>query len=94
MIASSTSISATTATKTTSTTTSTTMPTPKSTVNINEDDLDNLLENVSDIKLWIIIIATIIVKIVIIKLIKLCKRGYTMHNEKIIQRHNRITPQL
>lgn len=83
--------SATTATKATTTTTSTTTD---STVNMKEEDFDDLLENVSDIKLWLIIIATIIVKIMIIKLLKMCKKAYTMHNKKVIERHNKITPQL
>lgn len=91
MITSSTYSQAIVATKTTPTTT---MATPKFTVNINEQNFNDLIENISDIKLWIKIIAIIIVKIVLLKVIKMCKKAYQMHNEKIIQRHSRFSPQI
>lgn len=51
-------------------------------------------DTLSDIKMWLIIIAIIILKVIVIKLIKMCGKVYKIHNEKIIQRHRRISPQL
>lgn len=64
------------------------------TMNINEKDFNIMNETLSDIKMWLIIITIIIVKIVLIKLLKTCKRTYNMHNETVIRRHNRTTPQM
>lgn len=77
-------------------TTTTTMATPIAVnvdMNVNRN-ITEIIENLSEIKIWIVIIAIIIVKIVIIKMFKLCKRMYHIHNMKIIARHNRISPEI
>lgn len=58
------------------------------------DDLETIIEQLDDIKIWIIIMAVITLKFVIIKAIKMCRRGYKIHNESVIQRHTRQSPQI
>lgn len=94
MTQSSTQSQATAAARTTQTPTTTTITTPKFTVNVYGESIDELIEEVNDIKVWIILIAIIIMIIVVLKLIKMCKKVYEMHNEKIIKRHSRISPQI
>lgn len=57
-------------------------------------NLDTVKEILNDIKMWIMIITIIILKIVIIKAIRLCRKGYKIHNQNIIQRHSRTSPQI
>lgn len=60
----------------------------------NIDELHSISKNLNDIKLWIIIIAIIIIKVIVMKVIKLCKNAYSKHNERIIERANRISPRI
>lgn len=59
-----------------------------------EQELDTIIDQIDDIKIWIIIMVVITLKFVLIKAIKMCRRGYKIHNESIIQRHARQSPQL
>lgn len=61
------------------------------TLNISKQDFDIIIETFSDIKSWLMIIAIIIV---LSRLIKSCKRAYSMHNENVIRRHNKTTSQI
>lgn len=60
----------------------------------NKNDFDNLIETLSIIKLWLTIFILIIITIILIKVAKTCQKMYNMHNETIIRRHNRTTPQI
>lgn len=88
------------ATKTTTTSSTTTKAISTTTMSspsighLNNEQIIEIIENLTDIKIWIIIITIIIIKIVIIKAIKLCKKGYEIHNQKVIQRHNRDGPRI
>lgn len=64
------------------------------TVSGNELDFDTTNEILSDIKLWLIIVVIIIIKLILIKFVKACKRAYDVHNDSVIRRHNRTTPQI
>lgn len=79
--------------KTTNTTTANTRAT-QIIVNVNEQDLNNMIDTLSNIKLWLIIIVLIFVTAIMIKLVKACRMAYNMHNETVIRRHNRTTPQI
>lgn len=55
------------------------------------DNTQSISKDLNDIKMWIIIIAIIIIILVVIKTIKMCKSAYNKHNEKIIERANRVS---
>lgn len=64
------------------------------TVNKNEEHFDAEIGMLSDIKFWLIVIVIIIIKLILIKFVKACKKAYEVHNETLIRRHNRTTPQI
>lgn len=53
------------------------------TVSGNELDFDTTNEILSDIKLWLIIVVIIIIKLILIKFVKACKRAYDVHNDSV-----------
>lgn len=72
-----------------STTISTTQkPTTTSIPNIFvENNTSEIVEKIDDIENILILIVILLALILIYKLAKLCKRGYRVHNEHIIARH-------
>lgn len=63
-------------------------------INLRVENIETVIESLKDIKMWIILIAIIILKVIVIKIIKICRSAYNIHNEKVIQRHNRVSPRL
>lgn len=63
-------------------------------INLRVENIEPIIESLKDIKMWIILIAIIILKVIVIKIIKICRSAYNIHNEKVIQRHNRVSPRL
>lgn len=69
-------------------------------VPVNEEHVTNYAESLtsiikllSTIQFWIVVIAAIIITIVAIKIVNRCVKIYKVHNERIIQRHSRISLQ-
>lgn len=54
---------------------------------------DEIVENIDNIEGYLFAITILIALILLFKVIKICKRGYKIHNERIIMRHN-STPQI
>lgn len=61
---------------------------------IRKDDFELVLETVTYVKLWLVRFALVLIKLILIKVVKLCRRAYTVHNEKIIREHNIATVQV
>lgn len=61
---------------------------------IKKEDFEFILETITYLKLWLILAVLIIVKIIIIKSVKKCKKFYTAHNERIIRQHSTTTLEL
>lgn len=62
--------------------------------NWNEEIFSEISANLSDIKIWTIIIAMGIISVILIKLFNTCTKMYKKHNEIIIKKHTRISPQI
>lgn len=60
----------------------------------NEKSLKNILECIEDIEIYIILIFAQILLVLSIKIFKMCNKTYTKHNEIVIRKHNRISPQI
>ena len=60
----------------------------------SEKTINEILDCLEDIETFMILIFAQIVIVLIVKLAKMCKRGYKIHNESIIQRHSRQSPQI
>lgn len=58
---------------------------------INKEDFEFILETITYVKIWLLLVVLIIIKIVITKTIKACKKLYTAHNERIIRENNTPT---
>lgn len=76
------------------TSTSTMIPTTQSTFTTTktpnifvENNNNELSEKIDDLEVYLIII-------VLFKLLKLCKKGYKIHNEKIIKKHTNTSERL
>lgn len=54
---------------------------------IKKEELNSIIETLSYVKLWLIIFTLIVIKIIITKIIKTCKKAYTVHNERVIRQH-------
>lgn len=59
-----------------------------------KEELEQIIETITYIKLWLLFFALILIKVILIKTIKICKRVYNVHNEKIIREHNIATVQV
>lgn len=66
--------------------------TKSDTDNIRED-FDYIVETITYVKLWVILFVLIVIKIILFKTIKFCKRAYTVHNERVIRQHGTTTTQ-
>lgn len=55
--------------------------------NIKKEDFEYILETIKYVNLWLIIFVLIIIKVVLIKTVKTCKKAYITHNERIIRQH-------
>lgn len=63
----------------------------------NEHYYNALIQILSEIqswKTWFIIMAIGLLTIISIKIAIMCKKVYKIHNDKIILKHNRISPQI
>lgn len=81
------------------TTTTTIAPTPINLLvpNWNQEYYETIIDMLSDInvcKIWIITIACGLLFMITMKLINLCEKGFKIHNEKVISRHTRVSPQI
>lgn len=52
---------------------------------INKEDFKYIVEVITYVKFWLILFVIIITKIILIKIVKLCNKIYTVHNDKIIR---------
>lgn len=83
------------------TSTSTMIPTTQSTFTTTktpnifvENNNNELSEKIDDLEVYLIIITIQLTLIVLFKLLKLCKKGYKIHNEKIIKKHTNTSERL
>lgn len=70
--------------------TTTTTATPKTTsanplINVIADN-EEIIDEIKTVQDFLIILTLLVAFVVIFKLIKLCKKGYNMHNERVIMR--------
>lgn len=54
----------------------------------------SLLSEIKSFKPWFIIIAIAILLIISTKTIIMCKKVYKIHNEQIIRKHSRVSPNI
>lgn len=59
--------------------------------NINKKDFEYIVEIITYVKLWLILFAIIITKIILIKTVRIRKRIYTVHNDRVIRNHSETT---
>lgn len=55
--------------------------------NFKKEDFDYILNTIIYVKLCILLFVLIIIKIVLTKTINICKKAYTVHNERVIRQH-------
>lgn len=60
--------------------------------NINKEDFEYIVEIITYVKFWLILFVLIVIKIILMKLVKFCKKIYTVHNDRIIRQHNETAP--
>lgn len=60
---------------------------------IKREDFEYVIETITYVKLWLILFVLIIIKVILIKAIRACKRAYIVHNERIIRQHGGATTQ-
>lgn len=60
---------------------------------IKKEEFEGIIETLTYVKLWLIISVVIIIKIILIKTVRICKRVYTVHKERLIRQHNETTIQ-
>lgn len=60
----------------------------KVTDNIKKEDFEYVLETITYVKIWLILFAIIITKIILIKRVSFCKKIYIVHKERIIRQHS------
>lgn len=58
---------------------------------IKKEDLDEIVEGISEIKLWLLFFVIITVKIIVFQTLKTCRRIYKVHNDKVIRQHTETT---
>lgn len=58
-----------------------------------KEDFEYIVETITYVKLWVILFVLIAIKIILFKTIKLCKRIYTVHNERVIRHHSTTSTQ-
>lgn len=54
---------------------------------IEQEEIDSIIQTLSYVKLWLILFTLIVIKVIIFKVIKTCKKAYTVHNERVIRQH-------
>lgn len=59
--------------------------------NLKKEDLQYILETITYLKLWLILFMLVVVKVILIKTIKTCKKIYIVHNERIIRQNGATT---
>lgn len=87
---------------TTTTTMATTSTTPVSStttqipiiINETSENNDEIIEELDTIEGFLTIIVIQLMLVIIYKLFKICKRGYHIHNEKIIRMHESTNPRI
>lgn len=77
---------------TTSTTTSTTTPIPI--IYSEPIETTEIVDEIETVEGFLLVIVIQLTLMIVYKLIKLCKRGYKMHNEKIIRIHENTNPRI
>lgn len=55
---------------------------------IEKEEVNQIVETITYIKLWLVLFTLILIKVILIKTINICKRFYTVHNERVIRNHN------
>lgn len=50
-------------------------------------DFEYIVETITYVKLWVILFVLVLIKIILIKTVKFCKKVYTVHNDRIIRQH-------
>lgn len=74
------------------TTTSTLKPTVQH-ISVYQDNSE-VIETINSLKNFLVIVTVLIGLIVIYKIIKLCRQGYKIHNDRIINRHQNSSERL
>lgn len=60
----------------------------------NEQSFESIIHSLNVMKVYIIIIAIGVLSVIIIKIIKMCTRAYQKHNEIVIKKHQRVSPEM
>lgn len=60
----------------------------------NEDSFKTIHEALSAMKFWIIIIAIGILIVIMLKMFNVCAKIYKKHNQIVIKKHNRTSPEM
>lgn len=58
------------------------------------EDTENIVDYIDNVESFLIVIIVILTIIMVFKMFKLCKKGYKMHNERIILKHQNSTDRL
>lgn len=80
-------------TSSSTTTTSTTTPIPII-IKESSDISDTIVEEIETVEGFLLIIVIQLTLVILYKLIKMCRKGYRMHNEKVIRIHESTNPRL
>lgn len=60
---------------------------------LKKEDFDQVIETINYVKLCLILFVLIVIKIILIKTVKICKRVYVIHNERVIREHSTTSTQ-
>lgn len=60
---------------------------------IKKEDFEHVTETITYVKLWLILFVLIVTKVILIKAVKLCRKIYTVHNERVIRQHTETNSQ-
>lgn len=52
------------------------------------EDLEDIVETITYVKILLILFALILIKSILIKTIEACKNVYAVHNERVIRNHD------
>lgn len=60
---------------------------------IKKEDFEHVTETITYVKLWLILFVLILIKIILIKTVKFCRKIYSVHNERVIRQHTKTNSQ-
>lgn len=56
----------------------------------NKEDIEYIVEIITYVKYWLILFLIIAIKVILSKTVKVCKRIYEVHNERVIRKNNEL----